>query len=188
MRKILWTLLFLAGASSLRAGTDAGLIVQADGGLTSPVGGVLHRDLATGYNAGGALGWRLDPRFTLLLSGEWHSMDSQTAKGAAVYSFNVLEIALLERFALGALTPMHPYFFLGEGAACNEPAAGTPFGTALSEVDPLVEGGTGLLFILGDDLNGFLQVKASLDFASVKISPDQPAFYLPFQAGLDFNL
>jgi hypothetical protein len=188
MGKILLALLFLSGASSLRAGTDSGLIIQADGGLTSPVGGVLHQDLATGYNAGGALGWRLDPRFSILLSGEWHTMDSQTSKGAPVYSLNVLEIAAVERFVFGALTPMRPYLFLGEGAAMNEPTAGVPFASVGNETDPLIEGGTGLMFILGDRLDGFLQVKASLDFASTKIAPDQPFFYLPFQAGLDFNL
>jgi hypothetical protein len=187
MKRILWAVLFLGGASSLWAGTAAGFLVQAEGGLTSPVGGILYRDLATGYNAGGALGWRLDPRFSILLSGEWHTMDSQTAEGAPVYSLNVLEIAAVERFVFGALTPMHPYLFLGEGAAVNEPAAGTPFASAGNETDPLVEGGTGLLFVLGDRLDGFLQVKASLDFASTKIAPDRPVFYLPFQAGLDFN-
>jgi hypothetical protein len=186
--KLFFAALFISFVSSLWAGTDAGVELQVEGGMTSPVDRVLYENYTSGYNFGAEVGYKFNSHFSILLDGEYQDMDGQNPSGnLPAYAFDTLEMAVLEKYRFSSLSNIHPFIFIGEGAVINMPTiAGAS--SDVHETDALLEGGLGLEFALGDQANVFIQAKESMDLTTSKFSPDKFTLYLPIQTGVNFTL
>jgi hypothetical protein len=185
--------LFLAAAmlllaSRLWAGPDSGIEFQAEGGMVSPVSRTLYENYISGYSFGAAVGYKFSSHFSVLLDGEYQDMDGQNPSGnLPAFAFDTLEMAVIEKYRFSSISNIHPFFFIGEGAVINMP---TIAGVSINDhpMDAFLEGGVGLEFALGDQVNVFLQAKESLDLTSPGFSPDKVTLYLPIQTGVNFSL
>ena len=185
--KLFFAAAILLLASRLWAGPDSGIEFQAEGGMVSPVSRTLYENYISGYSFGAAVGYKFSSHFSVLLDGEYQDMDGQNLSGLPAYAFRTLEMAVIEKCRFSSISTIHPFIFIGEGAVINMP---TVTGVSINDnqTDAMVEGGLGLEFVLGDQVNVFIQAKESLDLTSSGFSPDKITLYLPIQTGVNFSL
>lgn len=163
--------------------SDSGFEIRLDGGLVSPVSGLLYENYQSAYSFGGAVGYHTG-WFSILLDTQFNDMDPSPSSAATI-SFNSWEWALVEKARFGAITNIKPYVFLGEGIALSSLT-----GSSTSETDPLAEAGLGMDFMVNDKISLFLQGKAVVTLAKADspIVPDKTSLYIPLQLGMDFVL
>ncbi len=179
----------LSLTSCLWAGTDSGVEFQIEGGMVSPVSRSLYENYTSSSSFGVAVGYKFDSHFSILLDGEYQDMNGQNPSGnLPAFGFDTLEMAVLEKYRFSSISNIHPFIFLGEGAAINNFTGPNPLGTITNEADPLVEGGLGLEFSFGDRANAFIQAKETADLTSSRFSPDKITLYLPIQIGVNFSI
>ena len=179
----LLALSMLLGTASFAQAGDSGFEVRLDGGLVSPVSGLLYENYQSAYSFGGSVGYH-SGWFSVLLDTQYNSMDPSPSS-AATLSFNSWEWALVEKARFDATTEMKPYVFLGEGISLSSLS-----GSSTSETDPLAEAGLGIDFLANDKISLFLQGKAVVTLApsNSPITPDATSLYIPLQLGIDFVL
>ncbi len=184
MRKGFLMLAALVGlASSAWAAPDSGFEIRLDGGLVSPVSGLLYENYTASSSFGGSLGYSFG-WFSLLLDAQYDTLNSPIEDSTTTY--NTLEAALVEKFRLGALTSMKPFVFLGEGLGVSS-INGSSSGSSASESDPLLEAGLGLDFFAAPNFSIFIQSKGTFLLSSTPaLGQDKLAVLIPVQLGVDF--
>ncbi len=218
MKKLLFALLFMSTASLALAQDSTSADAkkwefQVEGGLSLPISknfsdgspGYSDGGFKTGYNYGGAVGYKITPQLSILADLEWHEFDAKddTSASGYVYYWNTTEIALLMKYRIfkGGFSP---YVFFGPGAAVD--VAGYKYTTYYTPpyhnyaeqsmtTDFLLQAGIGLEYAMTDDFSVFAQAKESFVFSgaaladwTVGYSVDMPTRYVPVQAGLILNL
>jgi opacity protein-like surface antigen len=212
MKKLLFAVLFMSAASLALAQdstTDSKKWeLQAQGGLSIPVSPYFANGnpldypgdgYKTGYNYGGAIGYKITPQLSVLADLEWHEFDSKYTYSGRTYFWNTTEVALLlkYRFLNG---PFTPFVFAGPGIALNAVGYSEPdapysrYSYETNETDALLQLGVGAEYAVTDDFSVFAQVKESIDFTGGFLSdwtpyaPDIPTRYVPVEAGVIVNL
>jgi hypothetical protein len=209
MKKLLFAVLFISAASlgwAQSSGSDVKKWeFQVQGGLSLPVSpyfaGGFPGDSAykfdTGYNFGGAVGYKITPQVSVLADVEWHDFRDQYTS-ARYYFWNMTEMSFLLKYRI--LTgPLTPFVFAGPGIVINvfgykyTGTAASDYAYGSSEVDALLQAGFGLEYAVSEDFSVFVQAKESFDFNGGDVEDwtygaDNPSRYVPVEAGLILNL
>ncbi len=180
MRKGFLMLVAVVGlVPSAWAASDSGFEIRLDGGLVSPVSGLLYENYTSSSSFGGSLGYSFG-WFSLLLDAQYDTLNSPIEDSTT--SFNTLEAALVEKARLGAMTSVKPFVFLGEGLGVSSIS-----GSSASETDPLLEAGFGLDFFATPNFSIFAQTKGTFLLSSTQaVAPDKLTAFVPVQLGVDF--
>jgi len=217
MKKILFAALFISVASlgwSQTAGSDAKKWeLQLQGGLSLPVSpyfangysGESAYKFNTGFNFGGAVGYKISPQLSVLANIQLNEFRSKTFPGAGYneyYFWDMTNISLLLKYRI--LTgPFTPFVFAGPGIVLNMMGheylypAPTPsyenYSDESDSINPMLQAGLGAEYALSDDFSVFAQATYTVDFIDgygidYVEGADVPTRYDTVQAGAILNL
>ncbi len=168
---------------------DKQWIESVDGSFSVPTSPNSSQAFNWGYGWDILVGYRFTTDFSLSLDAGNYVYNLKNPAPGTTESFSYVPLMVVARYNL-LESPVHPYLFWGAGVAVNTTNLSSPAGVEHSNSEPdfLMSPGIGVLVRVADVAGFFVQARMDLDFVSQGglASSDNPAIFVPIQAGLSF--